>query len=345
MELYKEIIEKEVRDSSFYLPIINVLKKSKIPLSITEISQLLMITYGAAKPRLHKLTKWGIVNRLKRGYYTIPDVRNNLTNITKPKGELFFLRGCIRVMGSSNGVGITIYNSKFGENNKGEYCTIASFEDNKLIIRKSNKFSGSKLHFLSSKSVSISISRKLVSESILKLISTKVTSVQIGIYSDEWSISIKEIFSTESKEDGELAEELNKLGEIKKPAKFENLKADIILNYKDKRVPIEITTIKPSEVSRRPQNRMSSIKASQILMRFYYSIKWNSLYKFSTILVIHKDWENEKWIKKEQDFLRQFDCSLLFTDFKGDWAHISALEIKRLIESSLINKTTLLRSS
>jgi len=140
MKNYEEIIKKKGKDPSFYIPIIDLLRKEKKPLSIKEISKLSNITYGAAKPRLHKLEKWKLVKRLKRGFYCFPEVFINYSKISKPKGDLFFIKGCIRIMGSSNGVWITIYNSKFGEINNGKYCTIEDFEGDRVIIRKSNKF-------------------------------------------------------------------------------------------------------------------------------------------------------------------------------------------------------------
>jgi len=345
MKTPKEIIEGNVKDSSFYLPVIDVLKKSKNPLSIKEIATILNITYDAAKPRLHKLEKWNLIQRLKRGYYWLPHYCNSLTKIPKSKGQLFYLRGCIRIMGSSNGVWITLYNSKFGEINNGKYCSIESFEGDKIIVRKSNKFAGSKLYFLISKSVGISISRKLMPQHILGTLSTKAIPIKIGIYLNEWDISICDLFSTESIEDGQLAGELNKIGDVKKPSKFDNLKADIMFSYKGNRVPIEITNTKPSLEANQPQHRMSSIKASQILMRLYFLIKWNYLHNLSTILVINKDWEEQGWIKKELEFMKDFNCNIIFTDFKNNWAHKSALEIKRLTESSRFNKKTLLSSS
>lgn len=345
MKNCEEIIKKEGKDPKFYIPIIKLLEKKKEPLSIKEIAKLLNITYSAAKPRLHKLEKWGIIKRMKRGFYCLPKTFNNYSKILTVKGDLFFVKGCIRIMGSANGVWITVYNSKFGEINNGKYCVVESFEKDKVIIRKSNKFAGSKLYFLISKSVGISIPRKFIPKHILNSLSTKVTPLKVGIYLDEWDISINKLFSTESIEDGQLASELNKIGNVEKPSKFGNLKADIIFSYKNKKIPIEITTTKSSLESNQLQHRMSSIKSSQILMRFYFSIKWNYLHNLSTILVIHKSWREQEWIKKELEFMKNFNCYLIFTDFEKGWAHKSALEIKRLTESSRISKTTPLTST
>lgn len=345
MSNYEQIIKKKGKDPKFYLPLIKVLKKKNKPLSIKEMARLLKITYGAAKPRLHKLEKWGLIKRMKRGFYCLPNMFPNYSKVSKPKGELFFINGCIRVMPQSNGVWIHIYNSKFGEKNHGKYCVIELSEKKEFIIRKSNEYRGNKLHFLLSKSVGVSISRDNIPKKILSNLSTKTTPIKIGIYPQEWDTSVQDLFSTESSEDGELASKLNKIGDVEKLSKFDNLKADIIFFYKNKRVPIEITTSKPSETSKQPQHRKSSIKASQILMRFYYSIKWNFLHNVPTILILHRNWIKYKWINEEEKFMKNFNCFLIFTDFKGDWAHKSTLEIKRLTESSLFNKTTLLRSS
>lgn len=345
MKNYKEVIEKEVKDASFYLPVLGVLKKSKSPLSIKEIAELLNITYGAAKPRLHKLEKWNLINRMKRGYYCLPTLLPKYNKTSTIRGDLFFINGCIRIMGSSNGIWITIYNSKFGDITNGEYCLIENFEKDKVIIRKSNKFIGNKLYLLLSRSVGISIPRKLIPENVLNNLSTNVIPIKIGISLSEWGISIADLFGTESKEDGELAEELNKIGEVKKPSKFESLKADIIFNYQDKKIPIEVTTISISQTSNQPQHGMSSIKASQIIMRFYFSIKWNYLHGLPTILIIHKDWAKQRWIQEEEKFMKKFNCYILFTDFQGNWAKQTSQDIKRLTESSRIKRTTLLTST
>ncbi len=342
MKNYKEVIERNGKDSSFYLPVINVLKKSKNPLTIKEIANLLGITYSATKPRLHKLERWSLIQRLKRGYYSMSGTKDNITKISKVDGKPFFLKGCIRIMGSSNGVWITIYNSKFGEMNNGQYCIIENFNGEEIIIRKSNQFMGNKLYFLISKSVGVSIPRKEIPVKLISRLSTKAIPIKIGIYLDEWDVSLQDLFSTESVEDGQLANALNKFGSVRKPSKFDNLKSDIIFGYKNKEIPIEITTTKPSFEARQPQHRMSSIKASQILMRFYFSIKWNYLRGLSTVIVLHRDWEEQAWMKKERAFMKNFKCHIIFSDFSENWAHKSALEIKRLIEASFFNKTTLL---
>jgi len=228
--------------------------------------------------------------------------------------------------------------------NNGKYCIIEKAEDDRVIIRKCNRFYGSKLFFLQSKSLGISISRSFIPGSLLKRLSTKGIPVKIGVYLNEWDTTIKDLFSTESKEDGELADALSKFGEVEKQNKFKDLKADIIFKYKNKTIPIEVTTTKPSESASRDQHRKSSIKSSQILIRFYFSMKWNILKKFPTILVLHKEWTNYDWIKKEADFMRRFSCYPIFTDFQDNWEQKASQEIKRLTESSLFNNTTPLGS-
>jgi ribosome-binding ATPase YchF (GTP1/OBG family) len=109
-------------------------------------------------------------------------------------------------------------------------------------------------------------------------------------------------------------------------------------------IPIEITIGKPSDISKRDQGRKSSIKSSQIMLRLYYSIKWNLLRGLPTILIIHKDWEQYEWVSKEQEFMKRFNCYVIFTNFKENWAKKVAQEIKRLTESSRFNKTTQLGS-
>lgn len=345
MKDYSKIIKKEGKDPKFYIPLIELLEKEKAPFSINEIAKLMNLTYSATKSRLHKLYRWGIIIRLKRGYYCLPIYAGDMKKVSKHSKDLFFLNGCIRIMGSSNGVWLTLYNSKFGEKNNKNYCIIKNFKDNKCILKKSNKFYGNKLHLLVSKSVGVSISRKELPQEILSKLSTKAIPLKIGIYPGEWDISISELFGTESVEDGQLAKDLNNFGEVQKPSKFRDLKADIIFSHKNKKVPIEVTTIKPSLDFKFKQYVRNSIKSSQILMRFYYSIKWNLIQKLPTILVLHKDWTKYGWIEKEEEFMKQFKCFLIFTDFNGRWSKKVAQEIKRLTDSSLFNKTTPLTST
>jgi len=332
MEDYECIIKREGKDLKFYLPVINLFRKSKEPLSIKDVAKSLNISYSATKPRLHKLAKWNILKGMKRGYYCLSSVVKEYNKITSPSGKLIFLNGCIRVMGSSNGVWITVYNSKFGEQANGLYCNIQCIDQNKFIIRKSNKFSGSKLYFLLSKSVGISVSRKLLPTKIVSSLSNKSIPIKIGIYLEDWGLSIKDLFSTESKEEGELAEELDKFGEIDKKNKFEDFKADILFTKNNHILPIEITNTNPYSTGKFKQNKRSGIKSSLILERLYFFIKWNISYKSPTVLVINQDWLKFNWIRKEQEFMKRFNCHILFTDFKEGWAKEVSKDIVRLIE-------------
>lgn len=329
---YKDRIEKEGKDLKFYMPVIKLFEKEKKPLSIKQVAKYLNISYSAAKPRLHKLAKWNIIKGMKRGYYCLSSKSNKYTEITKPTGRLVFLNGCIRIMGGSNGISITIYNSKFGEFVEGKYCRLQSIENNQFVIRKSNEFYGSKLHFLISKSVGLSISRKFLPKNILFELSSKVTPIKVGIYLNEWGLTIKDLFSTEAREDGELAEELDKIGEVRKKNKFDDLKCDIIFKKNNTEIPIEITTTNPSSTGRFKKSRRSGVKSSLILERLYFFIKWNLINKSPTVLIINKNWLDFSWIKKEQEFMKQFCCNIIFTDFKEEWTKSVAQEIKRLTE-------------
>jgi hypothetical protein len=341
---YKKFLGKPQIKAELYDPIIDLFEKENKPLSIKEVASILNFSYSVAKQRLHKLAWNDILIMLKRGYYCLPRLSSSYTKISKPKGKLVFLNSCIRIMGSSKGVWITIYNSKFGEVNNGKFCIVKFIGDDKFIIRKTNDFHGSKIYLLTSKSVGISVSRKRLPEEITSKLSTKVIPIKIGVYLEEWKISVRDLFSTESKEDGELAEELSKIGEVDKQNKFKSLKADILFSKKGMTIPIEITIGKPSDISKRDQGRKSSIKSSQIMLRLYYSIKWNLLRGLPTILIIHKDWEQYEWVSKEQEFMKRFNCYVIFTNFKENWAKKVAQEIKRLTESSRFNKTTQLGS-
>ncbi len=337
MKNYQKIIEEEKRDPKFYLPIINLFERYGRPLSIKEVAKFMDISYSAAKSRLHKLNKWGIAKGTKRGYYCSVSLKEEHKKI--PKGKLIFLNGCVRITSKSNNVGITVYNSKFGETAKGEYCRIEKMED-KLVIRKSNKFFGSKIHFLISKSVGISVPRKILTEKIISTLSYKVTPINVGIYLDEWELKIKDIFSTESREEGELAEELDKFGVISKKKKFDDLKADIVFTKKNVTIPIEITNTSPLSHTKFRNSRKSGVKSALIFERLYFFIRWNLIYKSPTILILNKEWEKIGWLKKEQEFMKKFNCHVIFTDFQGKWAKAVSYKINCLTDLSLTNKTT-----
>lgn len=341
---YKNLIEKEGKDPKFYIPIIYFMENRKSPVTIKEVANHFKISYNAAKPRLHKLVRWKIAEGLKRGYYCLTSDASAHTKIEKHTGKLFYLNGCIRVMGSSNGVWITIYNSKFGEFANNKYCKVIYIEQGKAIIRKSNEFAGSKIYLLLSKSVGISISRKLVPDQVVTKLSNKVIPLKIGIYLDEWGISVKDLFSTEAKEEGELAEELDKLGEIEKKNKFSDLKADILFTKKGKTVPVEITITNPKSTGRFKNSRRGGVKSSLIFERFYFFIKWNLIHKSPTVLIISQDWLKYSWVKKEEEFMKRFSCRIIFTDFKKGWAINAAQEINRLTDLSLTNNATRLTS-
>jgi len=171
-----------------------------------------------------------------------------------------------------------------------------------------------------------------------------VIQIKIGIYLDEWNISIKDLFSTESEKEGELAEELDKLGEIDKKKKFEDFKADIIFTKNNIKVPIEITNTNLASKGRFKQGRKSGIKSALIFSRLYFFIKWYLINKSPTVLILNKDWENFKWLQNEQEFMKKFKCKIIFTDFQNNWAKKVSQEINRLTKSSLFNKTTQLGS-
>ena len=344
MKNYEDLIKKEGKNPDFYMPLIKLFENKNRPLSIKEVAKHLNISYNTTKTRLHKLSKWNILKNMKRGIYCLSRDINKYYNVTLPEGKLVFVNGCIRIMGGSNGVWITVYNSKFGEKVNGMYCNVICSETNKFILRKTSAFVGSKLYLLLSKSTGISISRKLIPGDILSKLSCKVIPIKVGIYLDEWGVTIKDLFSTESIEEGELAEELDKLGEINKKNKFEDLKADIIFTNNGLNIPIEITNTNPSSNGKFKNSRKSGVKSSLIFERLYFFVKWNIIHKSPTVLILNQDWKDFKWLKSELDFMKKFRCHVLFTDFKSGWAQKLAREINLLTEGSRFSKTTALLS-
>jgi len=327
---YKEFLNKPQINGEYYDPIMNLFKKSEQPLSIKEISSKLNLSYSVTKQRLHKMAWNGVINLLKRGYYCLPNKLDTYSKITTPPGKILFLNGGMR-MRSLTSVGVMIYNSIFGEKNKGKYGIFQYIPERQAVFRKSNNFYGNKIHLLKSKSVEIPISRTKLSKELVSILSKKSVSLKIGIYPEEWGLTIKDLFSTEAKEEGELAEELNKFGQVDKKNKFQDFKADILFTKNNKIIPIEITVTNPFLGAQWRNGRKSGVKSSLIFERLYFFIKWNLEYKTPTILIIHKDWTNYRWIKIEQEFMRKFNCHIFFTDFKSGWVKKVSREIIRLI--------------
>jgi len=319
-------------NEKLFAPIYKLFDDAKNPYSIKDIAKSLNLPYSIAKQRLHKLEKIKKINRMKRGYYCNPSLIFKYNQTSSPSGAIYFINASARIMSGSNGIWITIYNSGFGEKVNNQYCTITYLKDNRFVIRPSNRFVGNKLYLLKCRSLALPISRKRLPDQILSKLSNKCSVIKIGIYLNDWGISVKDLFSTESKEEGELAEELEKLGSIEKKDKFNNLKADILFIKKNKKIPIEITNTNPFSKGKLKNSRRSGVKSSLIFERLYFFIKWNILYGSPTCLILNENWKNLSWLEKELNFVKNYKCNILFTDFEKGWAKPIAQEINRLIE-------------
>jgi hypothetical protein len=157
-------------------------------------------------------------------------------------------------------------------------------------------------------------------------------------YPEEWGLSISEIFSTEAKEEGELAHELNKLGDVEKVGKLGDMKSDIYFIKGNLKIPIEVTIATPGYTGS-TQSR-SAIKSCEILARMYYSVKWNIIRRIPSILVINESWKDVSWMDEEVNYLKRFKAHVLFTDFQNGWAKRTSKEVEALMDFYLDKSTT-----
>jgi len=332
----KFLLKKDKRDPKLYIPIIKLFKKQ--PQTISEISQLLNFSYSVTKQRLHKLERMKVIKRLKRGIYINPILSEKFSSISQISSKPVKINGSFRITISGNTAFFTLYNSLIAKKCRGKYCHIIKRGGNEFEIRKSNKYYGNKIHCLKNGAASIPVSRKIMPKLAENKITTKCFPIKLILYPEEWGLSINEIFSTEAKEEGELAHELNKLGIVEKVGKKDNVKSDIYFIKNNFKIPIEVTIATPG-ITGTTQNR-SSIKSCEILARMYYSIKWNITRGVPTILVINEKWKDVSWVAEEINYLKRFHAHILFTDFQEGWAKKMSKEIETLTDYYLDKSTT-----
>lgn len=64
----RDILLKEKRNPTLYIPILELLEREQKPLGIEYIAEIFNLTYQITKHRLHFLEKRNIIVRLKREY-------------------------------------------------------------------------------------------------------------------------------------------------------------------------------------------------------------------------------------------------------------------------------------
>jgi hypothetical protein len=320
----KELI-KNKHNYDLYFPILKLFNKYKTPLSIKEISKYTKFGYQTTKERLFVIYKFGFIRRLKRGIYSNIYYVNKIKNKLNESDKLVKINAGVRISSSSNGINILVYNSSFRKKRKCDYCSIEEIDDKTIKLRVSDKYSGRKIYF--GKSCFISTPRNLIPK-ISKIITTKVKPIKLLIYPSEWGLSDVDIYGTESIQEGLLAKELMKYGEVDNPGRIKELKIDLFFIKNGIKYPIEITTTTPTCFGY--VKKRSTIKSYCILSRMYYSIKWFSIHKTKSFIVISDKWKNFEWMKKEIDFVKKFKVNIIFTSFKDNWFKRTASVINNL---------------
>lgn len=308
-------------------------------MSINDISNKLKISYDITKQRLHRLEKSKIISRTKRGLYVITSLYNDFTIKNRDNLKSAELNGSVRRQKGWGGIRLTVYNSIFANMCGNKYCDI-KFNDNKITLRKSNEYFGNKIYKMKCNSADIPISGKILLNKIV--LTNKCQQMKIIFYPEEWEIPIERLLGTEHAMEGELAKSLIKFGNVEKFGRKENVKSDLVFFKDNLEVPIEITTIKVNS-DKKGDGRRSGIKAYQILGKLYYCMKLSNEYKIPNILILHESWKNMEWLLREEEYLKQFNITILYTDFENKWAKTISSKIDK-ISNHLVSSTTRLSS-
>ncbi|MDD5182374.1 MAG: hypothetical protein PHC66_04380 [Candidatus Nanoarchaeia archaeon] len=301
--------------------------KTKKWATIKEISLLLGISYSVAKNRLHKLVNNVLIERSKSGLYC----KKGLTpKIKCANGNNFVFRGMIYSTGNKPGrrLALIVYSSAFAKASKGSYAIVKRDKEG-FILRKVDSKIGNKVYLSKSGPIFIIIKHVLLKDNEKETVFLKRKSIKINVkvYLNEWKLTLKQIFSQETKQDGELYSSLSKKFNVFKPQKGQFVKSDLMLTKDNLEVPIEITTVKSKRKNR------SSIQGCEIGDRMYHGLKWFNLMNSPYFLVIDNSWKDSKWLTKDVEWLKNKKVYVLYTSFKNNWANSIAKEIETKIST------------
>ena len=149
----------------------------------------------------------------------------------------------------------------------------------------------------------------------------------MGLYPEEWGISTKDVYSTESEEDGQLAMSLSRWVDVHKPLRHLGVKADLMIDVnKQLKMPIEITKASTDK-------KRGGIKDYEILGRLYYLLKWVVEKRSPAFLVVSSKWKRHSWLSREETYLKEKGVHIIYTNFRNNWAEGAAQAILSFIES------------
>ncbi len=319
-----ECSDFQKRDRALYEPILNLLAERT--LTIKEIKNELTVSYSITKQRLHRLLKWGLVERGKRGVYALKGV---LPVLGPPKGKMVSVNGAVRILKAASGRGthLIIYNTAVVKACRRGWV-IVKRKDGVFVLRRTDSNIGKRVQIQKSSGGFVSISLKQLTEGERKFLDGgKTKRVLVGFYPEEWGISIKDVYSTESEEDGQLAMSLSRWVEVHKPLRHLGVKADLMIDVNEQlKIPIEITKASTDKKRR-------GIKNYQILGRLYYLLKWVVEKRSPAFLVINSKWKRHNWLSREKTYLKERGVHIIYTNFRNDWAEKVAQAILSFIKN------------
>jgi hypothetical protein len=160
---------------------------------------------------------------------------------------------------------------------------------------------------------------------------------KVNLDPSEWGLTTLDVF-LESKEERDLAEKLMGLDyEVETITyndknKFESACADLILYYKNKKIPIEITITAPSESYalsgvNSPHGHQWTKVSGRITPLIVYSTEKN----LKSFMIINQKWESYPHVRYIIDKLKNLNCHVLLSDFSDTWSTQTANEINRLL--------------
>jgi len=168
---------------------------------------------------------------------------------------------------------------------------------------------------------------------------SKTIRIKLKLNPDEWGLVDLDRF-LESEEEKELAGKLILLGYNISPITYNDENkldkgcADLLLDLKNKRIPIEITTTTPSNRNIKrginsPHGHQWVKISGRIFPLFLYSLN----NKTPCFFIMHKKWKKYKHVKYFIDKLRKFDCFVMLSDFSKNWSKDIANKIHNKLKN------------
>jgi hypothetical protein len=160
--------------------------------------------------------------------------------------------------------------------------------------------------------------------------------VKVILLPEEWGMNYLDFF-VESSENKELAGALlNKAFDVRyitnnDPNKAEKGNGDLLIKTEDQNIIIEVTARTPStnkSTIKKGVNGVHGEKWVKISGRIFPVFLHSQINKCLNFVVIHKAWLKFDYVKWYAKNLKKFNCVILFTDFKKDWAEHITEEIQ-----------------